>query len=162
MAPTGSGKTLAYVLPTLVRLGDPARSFSESSAARSSSASEKRDKGKKGIRAEEEDTEEREEGEGKGIRALIVVPTHDLAVQIEGVVKAVTRKRGWRCIVLSKATEKAVCESSPRSGGGKVESVDEEEDVTGKTSGGLGIDILIATPERLHHLLEEGKISLAL
>jgi ATP-dependent RNA helicase DDX52/ROK1 len=32
-----------------------------------------------------------------------------------------------------------------------------------KDNGGrLGIDILISTPERLHHLLEEGKVSLAL
>ncbi|ODO01500.1 ATP-dependent RNA helicase ROK1 [Cryptococcus amylolentus CBS 6273] len=74
--------------------------------------------------------------EGKGIRSLILVPTHDLAVQIQGVVKAVTRGRHWRTLVLSKATEKAIWES-------------------------LGIDILIATPERLHHLINSKKVSLA-
>jgi len=191
VAPTGSGKTLAYVLPTLVRLGDPARSLSSGSSSASEKPAEKTEKGKtgKGSSSRNEvnsDGTGKEGGECQGIRALIVVPTHDLAVQIEGVVKAVTRKRGWRCLVLSKATEKAICESSPGSGGAlaeddEVESGDEEDDdgeeeeeededeeevkaeKSGKkvTGGRLGIDILISTPERLHHLLEEGKISLA-
>jgi ATP-dependent RNA helicase DDX52/ROK1 len=214
VAPTGSGKTLAYVLPTLVRLGDPARTLASSGTE--NNVSEKRDgektgkgktgKGKTGkgssSRSEKGDELEKQDGgEGQGIRALIVVPTHDLAVQIEGVVKAVTRKRGWRCLVLSKATEKAICESSPgasepvdedvevlaESGetdedgeGDEEKDEDEEEEnerkkgkakkeVKGKgknsgkkdNGGRLGIDILISTPERLHHLLEEGKISLA-
>jgi len=185
VAPTGSGKTLAYVLPTLVRLGDPARSLSSASEKIDS---EKAGKGKTGkgssSRSENQDRMEKEgEGQGQGIRALIVVPTHDLAVQIEGVVKAVTRKRGWRCLVLSKATEKAICESSPGTGEASAESEheaeseaeavsdeedkEEDEEVKGDTDGKkdvggrLGIDILISTPERLHHLLEEGKISLA-
>lgn len=135
VAPTGSGKTLAYVLPTLIRLGDPARTL----------------KGK---------------DEGKGIRGLIVVPTHDLAVQIEGVIKAVTRGRAWRVMVLTKATQKAVCESSPGhkfAQGSDDESdnkeKDEDETMDGKEA--LGVDILIATPERLHHLLEQGQLSLA-
>jgi ATP-dependent RNA helicase DDX52/ROK1 len=228
VAPTGSGKTLAYVLPTLVRLGDPARSLSSgSSSASEKNASEKTGKGKTGkgssSRNENNDDQMEQNEGGQGIRALIVVPTHDLAVQIEGVVKAVTRKRGWRCLVLSKATEKAICESSPgasepvneddealaesgeknedgdgdealaESGekdedgeGDEEKDEDEEEEeereeekerkkgkakkeVKGKgkqsgkkdNGGRLGIDILISTPERLHHLLEEGKISLA-
>jgi ATP-dependent RNA helicase DDX52/ROK1 len=156
VAPTGSGKTLAYVLPTLVRLQDPARSLRES-----------------------EDEEERERA--KGIRALVVVPTHDLAVQIEGVVKAVTRRRGWRVMVLTKATQKAVCESAPGTGvsaegsesegEGEDEEAEQEKEEDGesedeetddkKGESVLGIDILIATPERLHHLLQEGKVSLS-
>ena len=197
VAPTGSGKTLAYVLPTLVRLGDPARTLSSASSSAGEKTVQKTGKGKTGkgssSRTEKADDTEKDGGEGQGIRALIIVPTHDLAVQIEGVVKAVTRKRGWRCLVLSKATEKAICESSPGSGeaseataedgeGDEAESGDEDEDdededeaddgdvgkqAKGKKSGKkdiggrLGIDILISTPERLHHLLEEGKISLA-
>jgi ATP-dependent RNA helicase DDX52/ROK1 len=225
VAPTGSGKTLAYVLPTLVRLGDPARTLSSSASEKIGSGkrdSEKTGQGKTGkelhgkgkagkgssSRIKKADDTEEEGGDGSGIRALIVVPTHDLAVQIEGVVKAVTRKRGWRCLVLSKATEKAICESSPGASeavdeddevlaesGEKNESGDEDEEkdedeeeeeeeereeekeVKGKAKkevkgkgkksgekdngGRLGIDILISTPERLHHLLEEGKISLA-
>jgi len=151
VAPTGSGKTLAYVLPTLVKLQDPARSLGEA---------------------------------GRGIRALFVVPTHDLAVQIEGVVKAVTRRRGWRVMVLTKATQKAVIDSAPgsaESGAGdedeaseaEVEDTDIEEDdeeaengderkkVGKKDKSNLGIDILISTPERLHHLLQENKLSLS-
>lgn len=137
VAPTGSGKTLAYVLPTLIRLRDPARTL----------------KGTKDA--------------GRGIRGLMVVPTHDLAVQIEGVIKAVTRGRAWRVMVLTKATQKAVCQSSPGerfalSGDGSDDELEKELD--GKDDVGvspLGVDILIATPERLHHLIEEGQLSLA-
>ncbi|WVQ96345.1 ATP-dependent RNA helicase ROK1 [Kwoniella sp. CBS 9459] len=145
VAPTGSGKTLSYVLPTLVRLGDPARS----------------------LKADEE--------RGKGIRAVIVVPTHDLAIQIHGVVRAVTRGRAWRSLVLTKATEKAVCESSPGSvvvekhTEAGVESDEEEDDEStgslnefAQATRALGLDILVATPERLHHLLEAKRLSLAL
>ncbi|WVQ79006.1 ATP-dependent RNA helicase ROK1 [Cryptococcus sp. DSM 104549] len=158
VAPTGSGKTLSYILPTLVKLGDPARSL----------------KGKE---------------ESKGVRAVIVVPTHDLAVQIQGVVRAVSKGRAWRCLVLTKATEKAVCESAPggakpvkaskedendEEGGEENEDEDgaeSDEESTGSvnefepsTSGNpdaLGLDILIATPERLHHLIDSGRLSLA-
>jgi len=175
-----------------VRLGDPARSLSSGSLSVSEKVvSGKKGKGKPGkgssSRNEKADDTVKEGGDGSGIRALIVVPTHDLAVQIEGVVKAVTRKRGWRCLVLSKATEKAICESSPgeseataeddeADSGDEEEDEDEEEEEeedddeeevkakkSGKKDNGgrLGIDILISTPERLHHLLEEGKISLA-
>ncbi|WWC93164.1 ATP-dependent RNA helicase ROK1 [Kwoniella dendrophila CBS 6074] len=152
IAPTGSGKTLSYVLPTLVKLRDPARSLID----------------------DEKDT-------GKGIRSVIVVPTHDLAIQILGVVKAVTRGRSWRTLVLTKATEKAVCDSSPGSNiatdekNAEMDDEEEEEDSDAESTGsvdefakpksgnptGLGLDILIATPERLHHLLESSKISLA-
>lgn len=184
IAPTGSGKTLAYVLPVVVLLGEPARSLGVAGKG--------------------------EGGEGRGVRSLILVPTHDLAVQIAGVVKAVTRGRGWRTLVLSKATEKAVCESSPGSVGGVAGNVgaakDEEEDEVeddeeqepgeegdesedgdlnedddesgadestgsinefapkpprGNNRQRLGIDILISTPERLHQLIESGRLSLA-
>ena len=162
IAPTGSGKTLSYLLPTLVSLRDPARSFAK------------------------------EDKEGKGVRALVLVPTHDLAVQIHGVLRAITKGRHWRCLVLSKATEVAVCESAPgpHVGAPRRKPVDEEPDEgsraeedeedgelddddesTGSVNefaapgpppeGGLGIDILIATPERLHHLINEGRFSLA-
>ncbi|WWC65516.1 ATP-dependent RNA helicase ROK1 [Kwoniella dejecticola CBS 10117] len=158
VAPTGSGKTLSYVLPTLVKLENPSRSLRDS-----------------------EDV--------KGIRAVVLVPTHDLAIQIHGVVKAVTRGRQWRTLVLTKATEKAVCDSSPGSVSSRAEPKDgseeeeenqsdddgdesgSEEESTGSVNefaqpqsgnpSGLGIDILIATPERLHHLVETKRISLA-
>ncbi|WWC73374.1 ATP-dependent RNA helicase ROK1 [Kwoniella pini CBS 10737] len=153
VAPTGSGKTLSYILPTLVKLGDPSRSLKETE-------------------------------EGKGVRALVLVPTHDLAIQIHGVVNAVTRGRSWRSLVLTKATEKAVCDSSPGPSRSKQnadgqpeedveddEQSEDDEESTGSVDefaqpksgnpSGLGIDILIATPERLHHLVETSRISLA-
>lgn len=99
--------------------------------------------------------------DGKGIRALVLVPTHDLAVQIHGVLKAITSGQKWRCMVLSKATQKAVCESAPgHAGAGSDDEGDEEESEDGE-SDGLGIDVLVATPERLHHLLDAGRVSLA-
>lgn len=164
IAPTGSGKTLSYLLPTLVRLRDPARDL-------------------------------KKKEEGKGVRALVLVPTHDLAVQIHGVLKAVTRGRSWRSIVLAKATEHAICESSPgakfksdkgKNVAGATEASDEEDEElddndddgndamsTGSTDEfaddtqpdptptSLGMDILIATPERLHHLLDQKLLSLS-
>jgi len=162
IAPTGSGKTLSYLLPTLIRLRDPARGM-------------------------------KNPDEGRGVRAVVLVPTHDLAVQIHGVLKAVTRGRSWRSIVLAKATERAICESSPgsrfKSAKAKVsgddedegESAGEDDDIPGDddamstgstdefaddtqadpTPTSLGIDILIATPERLHHLLDQKLLSLS-
>lgn len=97
--------------------------------------------------------------EAKGIRALVVVPTHDLAVQIHGVLKAITEGQKWRCMVLSKATQKAVCDSAPGHNSGSDD--DDEEEEHQNLEGGLGIDVLVATPERLHHLLDAGRVSLA-
>jgi ATP-dependent RNA helicase DDX52/ROK1 len=169
IAPTGSGKTLAYILPMIVMLGDPARVLRKRSS-------------------EEEGARDGGEEKGKGIRGIVLVPTHDLAVQILGVVRGVTRGRGWRSMILSKATERSVCESSPgmtlATGheGEKAENNDQDEAESSDQSTGsvdefaavkneitkqkdgkasLGIDILIATPERLHHLVENGQVDLS-
>ncbi|TXT04230.1 hypothetical protein VHUM_04228 [Vanrija humicola] len=102
-------------------------------------------------------------GTGLGIRSIVLVPTHDLAVQIHGVLKAVTARGKWRCIVLSKATQKAVCDSAP----GEATNDEDDDEAEGSDAesdageGHLGVDVLIATPERLHQLIEAKKISLA-
>lgn len=136
VAPTGSGKTLSYLLPTLVSLGQPGRKLGADKA--------------------------------KGVRALIVVPTHDLAVQIHSVFKAITEGSRWRSFVLSKATEVAVCASAPGTSAPAADSDEESEaESTGSVnefapkSSGIAVDLLISTPERLHHLLDAGKVSLA-
>lgn len=83
---------------------------------------------------------------GFGIRCVIVVPTYDLAVQIRDVADSLARGRKWRVLLLGKSTEHAVIEASGPDAA---------------ASHPLAIDILICTPERLHHLLAEGTISLA-
>lgn len=95
----------------------------------------------------------------QGVRALVVVPTHDLAVQIHQVLSAILPPK-WRALVLSKATQKAVCEAAPGPKFGKDDS-DDSDDEDAEKEGNLGIDFLIATPERLHHLIDEGLVSLA-
>lgn len=98
-----------------------------------------------------------------GIRALVVVPTHDLAVQIHQVLGAILPPK-WRALVLSKATQKAVCEAAPGPRLGKSDDSGEESDDgedEEQREGNLGIDFLITTPERLHHLLDDGQVSLA-
>lgn len=210
VAPTGSGKTLAYLLPTIVNLRHPAR---ELRIARTSNDAAGKD-------GEVEDNDILEDSEdlddlegGRGIRSVIVVPTHDLAIQIQGVAKAVMAGRSWRVMVLTKATERAICisspgkkfdayataskkkdqEETPKTGAEEEEEANEDDDMdvgdeedeimsTGSTdefaqsdveveseddqeekragSSSLGIDILIATPERLHHLIQSKQISL--
>ncbi len=141
IAPTGSGKTLSYVLPTLVRLRDPARSL----------------KGKR---------------EGRGVRALILVPTHDLPFRSRS-----RQGRDARSALalhdLDQATEKAVCESCPGANHSTMKTARTAREMKRKTRVrkrtyrgrkqqhvDAGIDFLIATPERLHHLLESKALSL--
>lgn len=128
VAPTGSGKTLAYLLPLIMQLGRPARS----------------------LLADSESSEE-----GHGIRAIVILPTHELATQIyQEAVKLTMPPSGskgkgkeeqWRIIMLEKSTEAAVVASAP--------TTEDGERV-------LGIDILVSTPERLHALVEGEKIRL--
>jgi len=145
VAPTGSGKTLSYLLPLILKLGIPARRLSIASS----------------------DADE----DGTGIRSIVLLPTHELATQIYNeILKLVTptrsashagkddthklkKEQAWRIMLLEKATEAAVIASSPSS----LAPQEEEQAKEGKR---LGIDVLVATPERLHSLVEKGKVDL--
>jgi ATP-dependent RNA helicase DDX52/ROK1 len=121
IAPTGSGKTLSYLLPLVVRLGKPCRSsfklFKNGDAPTP--------------------------GE-QGIRSIILLPTHELALQIHNEVLKLCEGHAWRTLLLEKSTEKAVMDSVKEEEGGTL----------------LGIDILVATPERLHKLVSSGALPL--
>lgn len=117
IAPTGSGKTLSYLLPLALKLDQPCRIAYNAH--------------KKG--------EATDVGE-QGIRSIVLVPTHELALQIFGEVQKLLHGSTWRSLLLEKSTEMAVATS-------------------GQT-GQLGVDILVATPERLHAMIEAGKVQM--
>lgn len=130
VAPTGSGKTLAYMLPLFVKLEQPSRAFRRKTAEDGSLASGKKKK------------QAKQDSAVRGIRSLIVLPTHELALQTQEEILKLGQGSHWRTILLEKATEKAVCEA--------VQPGSEAP----------AIDFLVATPERLHHLLDNGELSL--
>jgi ATP-dependent RNA helicase DDX52/ROK1 len=66
-APTGSGKTASYVIPTLCKLSQPLQSLQQPS---------------KKNKAERNDNANNNSNSGKGIRALLLAPTKELADQI--------------------------------------------------------------------------------
>jgi ATP-dependent RNA helicase DDX52/ROK1 len=158
VAPTGSGKTLSYLLPLILKLGLPARTLLASTQV------------PQGNSHDDDDVED-----GTGIRAIVLLPTHELATQIHNeVLKLVVPARSasashshshaededdaarksktdqaWRVMLLEKATEAAVIASSS-----SATATSEQRDKR------LGIDVLVATPERLHSLVDKGKVDL--
>ena len=117
IAPTGSGKTLSYLLPLALKLDQPCRiAFNTHKKGQAGDAGE------------------------QGIRSLILVPTHELALQIHGEVQKLLAGSTWRTLLLEKSTESAI--------------------ITSSQAGQLGIDVLVATPERLHAMIEAGRIDM--
>jgi ATP-dependent RNA helicase DDX52/ROK1 len=117
IAPTGSGKTLSYLLPLALKLDQPCRiAFNAHKKAESKDAGE------------------------QGIRSIVLVPTHELALQIYGEVQKLLQGNTWRTLLLEKSTEMAIAMSGQ--------------------AGQLGIDVLVATPERLHAMIEAGKVDM--
>ncbi|KAJ3546542.1 hypothetical protein NMY22_g2007 [Coprinellus aureogranulatus] len=85
ISPTGTGKTLSYLLPIFVKLNSPQSS------------------------QQAQDT-----GAGKGVRAIVVAPTRELAHQIHNECVKLSHGRKWRVILFSKATASTLADKAVR------------------------------------------------
>ncbi|CAE7217708.1 unnamed protein product [Rhizoctonia solani] len=108
ISPTGTGKTMSYLLPIFSLLQSPSSSKS------------------------------RPENAGKGVRAVIVSPTRELAAQIYNECLKLAEGRKWRIILYGKATGSTLAQPEVRD---KVE-------------------IVVTTPLRLVDSLQKSLISL--
>src|SRR3954464_9330306 len=125
-AQTGTGKTAAFSLPMLQRLSvDGGRSFNEDSP--NSNSQGRRDDGNRRVRRNQ-----------RPIRALILAPTRELAVQIGVSVATYGKFTGMRSTVIYGGVGQ----------GTQVRALDN------------GVDILVATPGRLEDLMEQGYVDL--
>ncbi|KDR85266.1 hypothetical protein GALMADRAFT_53727 [Galerina marginata CBS 339.88] len=75
---------------------------------------------------------------GTGVRAVVVVPTRELAHQIHNECLKLAQGRKWKVVLFNKATANALARNEARD----------------------KVDIIIATPLRLVAALQEGKLSL--
>src|SRR3954465_13528662 len=129
-AQTGTGKTAAFALPMLQRLSvDGGRSFVEGSP-----------NGKSQSKAPSPQASPRERGSmrvrrnQRPIRALVLAPTRELAVQIGASVATYGKFTGMRSTVIYGGVGQ----------GTQVRALES------------GVDILVATPGRLEDLMEQG------
>src|SRR3954469_9571772 len=126
-AQTGTGKTAAFSLPMLQRLSvDSGRSFE---ASRDSGGHAPSPKGRGSMRVRRNQ---------RPIRALILAPTRELAVQIGASVATYGKFTGMRSTVIYGGVGQ----------GTQVRALDN------------GVDILVATPGRLEDLMEQGYVDL--
>ncbi|KAG8857631.1 RNA-dependent ATPase rok1 [Tulasnella sp. 330] len=108
VSPTGTGKTLAYLLPMMARLGSPMTS-------------------KDGDNSHDR---------GRGVRALIVAPTRELASQIYNECLKLAQGRKWRILLFNKGSNEMGKEAREK------------------------IDVIISTPLRLVAAIRENSIKL--
>lgn len=85
ISPTGTGKTLSYLLPIFAKLGSPVSS-----------------------------QQAEESGAGKGVRAVVIAPTRELAHQIHNECLKLAEGRKWRTVLFSKATASTLADKSVR------------------------------------------------
>ncbi|KAI9091816.1 putative ROK1-ATP-dependent RNA helicase [Phlyctochytrium arcticum] len=142
-APTGSGKTLAYLLPIVHSLRQPGGSQTRK---------------KKGGEDEEDADGSKQR---KGIRAVIICPTRELASQIHRELQKLVKTKPFKVCVLTKmsSTPTDVPATSNPSTSSTTPSA-------GTSSSHLSIalnnfDILISTPKRLVHAIQQQGLSLA-
>src|SRR3954468_7172079 len=125
-AQTGTGKTAAFSLPMLQRLSvDGGRSFNEDSP--NSNSQGRRDDGNRRVRRNQ-----------RPIRALVLAPTRELAVQIGASIATYGKFTGMRSTVVYGGVGQ----------GTQVRALES------------GVDILVATPGRLEDLMEQGYVDL--
>ncbi|KAF9535747.1 P-loop containing nucleoside triphosphate hydrolase protein [Crepidotus variabilis] len=109
ISPTGTGKTLAYLLPIFSLLSVPTSTLIASSST------------------------------STGVRAVVVVPTRELAHQIHNECLKLAQGRKWKIVLFSKATANALSQKEARD----------------------KVDIIISTPLRLVAALQEGILDLS-
>lgn len=93
VSPTGTGKTLSYLLPVFALLRTPIAA---------------------GDHQHEEDL-------GRGLRALIIAPTNELAHQIHNECMKLAQGRKWRAVLFSKATASTLATKEVRQKTGEPE-----------------------------------------
>ena len=126
---TGSGKTIAFGAPLVERL---LRAGAEANASRSRDASA-------ATAVPERSYVQRNRQMGRAPRALILAPTRELALQIDGTVQPIARSVGLFTTQIY---------------GGVPQ---------GRQVGALqrGVDIIIGTPGRIEDLIEQGRLNLS-
>ena len=93
---------------------------------------------------------------GKGVRALVIAPTRELAHQIHNECLKLAQGRRWRIILLSKATANTLSDKAVRDKVGEFVSF-LTRDVQILSS---ALDIIVSTPLRLLDSLKSQNLAL--
>jgi len=137
-AKTGSGKTLAFGLPLLQRLSDRAGTPASENGARNGARDGARDGARNGAR-DGARAGARAGGQPARPRALVLLPTRELAVQVHEVLAPLSEGVGLRTAAVY--------------GGADI-----DRQVTRLRR---GVDVIIATPGRLIDLGDRGELTVA-
>jgi ATP-dependent RNA helicase DDX52/ROK1 len=135
-APTGSGKSGAFIIPALLLSSAPYHIYYNAENGSSTTmAMSKKQKRKKNISLDQKGAGRPGEGE---IRALILAPSHELAVQLHREVERLGNGKpgGISSLLLSKSNVAHV--------------------IQGTAGGKHGLDVLISTPMRLVDAIRKG------
>lgn len=98
------------------------------------------------------------ESAGKGVRAVIVAPTRELAHQIHNECLKLAESRKWRIILFSKATASTLSDKAVRDKVGKLSAYKRHKN---PAHAWFLPDIIISTPLRLVASLQTGDLELS-